>query len=1229
MTLTVWELSAAGVVAFISWGYLIHWIPVLRFLGYSFVIGSLCTLLLLLAIGLLSIESPQNTSRGEKSWERAAFVLPGQWKQEIAWLQESSRYRRKDILPSSSAVSEGLDELLDWMLRDFVASWYGNISSSPKFINQIDEILRHVMIEFRRRIESTNIAEVAVLRFVPILTTHMRDFYEAEHDVRGKKLNKNVTESEELDLAIASKYSDGQLHPAASLAYTDTASKQAEHLRMLVTRLLPILVPENIIESKAVFILVREIVSCAVLATTVRMLAEPDTWNQLLEGYGRTMLQDRKTVRKLRAALDQHASSAPTHSTQQVFPRLVPEDDDRKFERFVRAIRQCNNVSDARRFRSEVSSQLTRESMQDGQNTIYIRRLETGKRILDQRIGMLSAVGGLSKSNGPSSETYSAARSIKANANAIEILRDASGLSYFMEYMDRQQLMNMIQFWLVVDGFRNPLEDDQFDNSGLADSPQQWTEADRLDIAQISDAYLFRPELKVPPGIREDVRDFLKPGRKATINQYLKARAAILKTQTVVQEELQEKHLPGFRKSDLFYKYLTSEDINNKASLPMAYRLAHSEHSSSEALARKAPPSFIAAARFQGNLKRSQRSALDLESSLLGVEITPHAPLRKSLDHGTSGPLFDDDLEPKTAIRPRRSFDTSSANEGSVNGDQEQIVEAVEAALNTIMTSGPIENDLSSSQPDIRDLAQNVVAKSMTHEPLEFGHHSHVADIKREKPNLTSLGLVDTHSRPGVFAGNDLFGDEEELAEDERASSDEVPSDKEQDEKIHEAEPGDLGLAEAISALTMDIDKLVSQEAIVGTLTRKAELTNNVAELRILGKSKSSLQREIRRKELQRQQYMVQESDNSLFGRATVDISSVVVGSEEDGQEFAVYVISVKRQAGNHMPAAVWAVARRYSEFHGLHHRLRTLYPTVRNLEFPRRRLVMKLQNEFLEKRRATLEHYLRELLRLPAVCRSRDLRAFLSQRPILTKDEIHGDADHADIVSRIYNSVTDGMDEFLGNIPVLDQLSLAGQNLISAATNQYYANNAAPTATAITDLDGLDVQEARSELEAFDNQTLEPLVKPISELFLEIFELNRSPNWLRGRAVVVVLHQLLGGTVERKVRETIKNLFSEDSLLKYIAIVRDAIWPGGVLQREKRPRTEIEKRASRKEAGVVLAALVPELAGSIVGRANAQAASRRLFATLNNERLNTHLIFKLLDEAIAVLFPDSVSKMR
>ena len=150
------------------------------------------------------------------------------------------------------------------------------------------------------------------------------------------------------------------------------------------------------------------------------------------------MLQDRKTVRKLRAALDQHASPAPKMPKPYNFPRLSSGDDERKFERFVRAIRQCNNLSDARRFRSEVASQFKRESMMEGQDQIYLRRLETGKHLLDQRVGKLSAVGGTSSSRVQKPVFRNGQMTSRmGNASIADILQDASGLSYFMEYMDR------------------------------------------------------------------------------------------------------------------------------------------------------------------------------------------------------------------------------------------------------------------------------------------------------------------------------------------------------------------------------------------------------------------------------------------------------------------------------------------------------------------------------------------------------------------------------------------------------------------------------------------------------------------------------------------------------------------------------------------------------------------------------------------------------------------------
>lgn len=353
---------------------------------------------------------------------------------------------------------------------------------------------------------------------------------------------------------------------------------------------------------------------------------------------------------------------------------------------------------------------------------------------------------------------------------------------------------------------------------------------------------------------------------------------------------------------------------------------------------------------------------------------------------------------------------------------------------------------------------------------------------------------------------------------------------------------------------------------------------------------------------MQKQQYIVQESDNSLYGRAQVTIKSVMIGQEDDGHEYALYVIEVRKQAGDNMPAATWAVTRRYSQFHELHKRLRARFPSVKDLDFPRRQALFTLQKDFIQKRRVILERYLRSLLLVPAICRSREFRAFLSQAAIASKGANGGQVDAKDFVTRIYNSVSDGMEEFLGNIPVLDQLSVAGQNLISAASAQI--NGAPIDALDPATHDPATASEAEAELNAYEAKEAEPFVKPICDLFLETFELSKGNSWLRGRTVVVVLHQLLGGTIERKVRESATSALQDRALAGYVGMLRGIMWPDGRPRPPSTPRTAAEKTRTRQEANLILGALVPDLAGSVVGRSNAQAASRKLIAVFNNQRL-------------------------
>lgn len=1208
------DVGLACLAAFVAWGLAVKLLPVLRYLGYAFNLGALSVLIGLTYL-VVSTSRPRPALLVSKRPNVPGFLSPSNWTKDKANYLDAQVYNPPQLYPESLAVSKALDSLIGTALNDFISSWYTNISKSSAFVNEVDKNIRIALVGLVKRVQNEDIINAVVSRIIPVITLHFRNFDLAEKIVRGKSLSRDVTESEELDMAIAAKYRDGHLHSTASLAYSDVKSMQQEHLRKLLIRILPEIMPESMMKSRAVSVLVKEIVSCAVLFPIIQMLTDPDTWSQIIEAYGRTTLQDRKTVKRMRAALDEHAS--PTAKKQVILelPRLKPNDSERAFERFVRTIRKTKTLSDARRFRSQITSQLAKESLVEDQDPIYIRRLEMAKRVLEQKIAKLSNTVPTFATQVAQSEAR-ASRAVRPRELTLtEIMHTASGLSYFMEFMDRQKRMALVQFWIVVDGVRNPLEDD-FGDDTSSTSYTTWTDTDRMDIAQISETYISRPELKVPKESQAAIREFLIAGRKATVEQYRGARIAILSAQSAVLEELEAHHFPQFRKSDLYFKFLSTDDAKPKSMQPVS----DFEHVDRAPLATVRSSSQPASK--VRDLRRAALSSSDINSLATPKTSEVSVITRKSIDSGERAPLFDDgyDTDPL-------AHSTYSLGPESVNGDnqhQDEVIENMEAALTDIMANNTKEDSSDDEQdtlfgPPTVTKSSKPIIQSQT--PSEMSRAVSPSSEK-QRPSLATLGLVNTAGRIGVFSDNDLFPDEEKFLEDEYADQD-VDDKSIPEDEIHAAAPGDLGLAEAITILTHDIERLVSQESVVDALTRKAELTNNVTELRILSKSRASLQREIRRKELQRQQYIVQESDNSLYGRSSIRINSVMVGKEDDGREFALYVVEVQRQAGDQMPAATWAIARRYSEFHELYLQLRRRYPSTRNLEFPRRRMVMKLQKQFLHNRRIALEAYLQQLLRMPDVCRSRELRSFLSQQAILNGTKTNRASDTQDIVTRIYNSVTDGMDDFIGNIAVLDQLSVAGQNLISAATGQM-ATNASGEVISISPG---PIAEAEAEINAFEDKELEPFVKPICDIFLEIFELNRGNNWLRGRAVVVVLHQLLGGTVERKIREVFRTLFLEASLLKYIDQAKETIWPSNLEGKRKVsiPRTPIEKARTKKEADVMLASLIPDLAGSVVGRANAQAAARRIMATMNNKRLNEHLVMTIFDEIVAVLFGKGV----
>lgn len=379
---------------------------------------------------------------------------------------------------------------------------------------------------------------------------------------------------------------------------------------------------------------------------------------------------------------------------------------------------------------------------------------------------------------------------------------------------------------------------------------------------------------------------------------------------------------------------------------------------------------------------------------------------------------------------------------------------------------------------------------------------------------------------------------------------------------IQIAAPGDLNLGHEIERLTEKINKLQAQETILDALTRKAELTGDAQELKILRRSKSSMERELRELNFQRSQYEQQEEENKLVPERTrITISSSGVTGEAAGKQVVRYFVEVQQLATDGSFASGWVVARRYNEFWNMHQRLRDRFAVVRGLDFPPKKLVTSLSISFVDTRRSGLEKYMQvccqikewrlltspfaqALVRIPLVCQSDELRAFLSRtstlsptasEPSKSTPTLSGLIPGQGMVRNVYRSVAESIDDIFFGPSMLDVMmqrlskqaaEFAGivgsgvhdEELIEQALRAKSRSQSWDSGQFVPPEETL-LKLSTGDLKPLEGESgMSSFTAPICDLILAVFELDKKNNWLRKQAVVIILQQVLGGTIERSV---------------------------------------------------------------------------------------------------------------
>ncbi|GAA96886.1 hypothetical protein E5Q_03559 [Mixia osmundae IAM 14324] len=1213
-----------------------------------------------------------------------AFTTPAAWsalQTRLAWADPDET--RRPLHPQlSSKVSEEIDTVIKLVIRDFVLKWYDDIvpASAPgrTFPRIIEDIIRHSLTSILQRIDTINITKLIASTVVQRTTDHIEACKAAERDLRDVSdtrtrkrnikhaeaftLNTSDSGSEDIELLMAKRYASHLnttrahshnsikgLHKAIDVAATNTRPSEEAHLRDVVGRLLRSILPDSANQSPTVRIMAREIVACSIVLPVLEMLADPDLWNRLIDDRAGAALREQKMVSQLRQALDaapighRVAADEISHLTNQA-----------QFDAFARSAGRIKQLSELKRLRNDVAlglrrSQLLLQSSTDKSEIDLLR--SHIDRLYQVKVKVDDAVRGVEGHRGDTlaraiSNTHSAAFNDAARPRLRQILGSASAVSYFMEFMDRRHRALLVQFWLSVEGLKDPLSEVDVahvngeESSTLAEDLEMiyrtYFANDQVRSDDIQKLYLLEAFANSETTLADSSR-------------LLKVRDAVVGLQVDVLSQMEESDLSDFQRSELYYKALDALSAAQPTTPDVKLVLP------TEASAELSQPSTGIRTPILRALSASTLPLSMLQQTVQARAVSQPLTNRPDSEHAKRDERRDGLARPDTsptrlsaAVLPPRMSDSIDFLIGSSESAETQ-------QRPPLFTDEKAEQAAAEAQTmrDVQDALTSILASSESSKQAERGR-GRPASVRSHASTESVLSRPDTFlvaglpgSIPTRPAEKRTISDTTNMMSRRDAEAASAPARRKAvfedfDSDLEDGEEADASQEAVlvnsaddtaasspdVNRITARIEELQSQSGLIETLLARAELTGNQSEMKILSRSGDALRRELRELNYRLQQIENQRSQSRIRpDRTSISIGSVTQG-QANGSTFVLYLIEVRQLANDGSFESGWLCTRRYSEFVTLHATLRAKYASARGIELPSKKVVSSLAatDAFVETRRAGLEKYLKALVCDEQVSQSPELQSFLSRQHISLPNLEKGAAvpvraASQGVVRQIVRTVTTGIDELFSGPSMID--------MIVHRLSQQAADFAGLSGSA-ADEDGmiahaLQVTQSSNTvgLASSNGEGLTYFTAPICDLLIEVFDLKEKNSWLRRQAILILLQQVLGGTIERKFREAVAALVREDSLLATIGLVKSMMWPGGVLKAPGVPRTPSERLATRDAAYRKLSTLMPDVAANVIGRSNARRGARRVFAAVQYRRLNQHLIYSILDDVIHAAFPE------
>ncbi|XP_003376361.1 putative sorting nexin-13 [Trichinella spiralis] len=341
------------------------------------------------------------------------------------------------------------------------------------------------------------------------------------------------------------------------------------------------------------------------------------------------------------------------------------------------------------------------------------------------------------------------------------------------------------------------------------------------------------------------------------------------------------------------------------------------------------------------------------------------------------------------------------------------------------------------------------------------------------------------------------------------------------------------------------------------------------------------------------------------------DITTIGIGNDQSNM-FAVYNIQVRKLNYKKECIAQWVVTRRYSDFYTFNGLIKRKFPYLGKISFPAKRAFNNMQHDFLERRKRSLNSYLRTLLD-PALLRrcvglEKLLLEFLCQKEYPTEGGTFSSK-----ITSVVDPIRSGV-KYVGNAVIsmpdtlFDGVCRVGDGLGKVTRTVL----GIPETQIENDACGGRVADSLS-YESMDSIPLRILML----LMEEIFGQRNQNQWIRRRMVTFLqqfIHATQGYSFSRKIVEYVHWLTSETQLIYYIKLFRNAMWPNGQLAESYPPRSAGIQLRTRIAAKAKVLAMLPDELKLFIGNETSCNGICLVFEAFQYKNLNRRLCYVLTE---------------